>query len=101
MMLRWLRRYGFAIFVLPMIVSWIDDIATNHHHGGLDTYRQIICENLIEDGLLFFAYFSWMWWRSRPIEMLHLICYRCAHRWAMPSKAKMPNCPRCGASEPA
>jgi rubrerythrin len=99
-MMKFMRRYGWLIFLVPMAVFILDDYATNWHEHGHETTLRIALENFGEDGVIFLATAAVRWWQNRPIPHIHAQCPKCGFRWVMHPKQHIPFCPNCGAPEP-
>lgn len=103
-MLQALRKYGFLIFALPLIIFWVDDFLTNWHHHGHDTALQIVRENLVEDVITLSAWMLVRWvylkWVRYVTAQIHCVCPRCNFAWTMHPKEKVEYCPHCGLPEP-
>ena len=98
--MKFMRRYGWYIFLLPSLVFVLDDYETNWHDHGHEAVLLIILHNMAEDGAIVLAYFGFRWWQNRTIAHIHAECPKCHFRWLMHPKQKIPFCPHCGAPEP-
>jgi uncharacterized paraquat-inducible protein A len=99
-MMKFMRRYGYTMFLVPIAVFWIDDYATAWHDHGRESIQLIVLENMAEDAVVFVAALMYQWWRARTLANIHCQCPKCQFTWTMHPKQSMPYCPRCGAAEP-
>ncbi len=99
-MFKFIRKYGWYIFLAPIVIFWIDDYETNWHDHGHERILYIVLENAAEDlAALLAGFIAWKW-ENRVIPAMHAECPRCHFKWMMHPKRRMPFCPHCGAPEP-
>jgi hypothetical protein len=98
--MNFIRRYGWYVFLIPSVIFFLDDFATNWHDHGHERILYIVLENIGEDiaALLFLVVARA--WQNRGIPHLHAECPQCHFKWLMHPKQRMLFCPHCGAPEP-
>jgi hypothetical protein len=99
-MMNFMRRYGWYVFLIAIVVYFVDDYATNWHDHGHEKKLYIILENLIEDIVVFLFTILVRAWQNRSVPQLHVQCPKCNFNWVMHPRQKILFCPRCGAPEP-
>ena len=99
-MMKFMRRYGWYIFLLPSLIYLLDDYETNWHEHGHEAAALVLLHNVAEDGMALTLWLGVRWWQNRAIPHIHAECPNCHFRWLMHPKQKVPFCPRCGTPEP-
>ncbi|MGD0722726.1 MAG: hypothetical protein ABR970_16955 [Roseiarcus sp.] len=99
-MMTFMRKYGRYVFLVPVVIFWIDDYETNWHDHGHELIAYIILENVAENFAAFLVWFVAWKWQNRLIPAMHAECPRCHFKWMMHPKRRVLSCPHCGAPEP-
>jgi hypothetical protein len=98
--MKFMRRYGWYIFLIPSVIFIIDDYETNWHDHGHERILYVVLENLSENIAALLLYLIIRWWQKSTVQHLHAECPKCHFKWLMHPKQKIPFCPHCGAPEP-
>ena len=100
-MMVFMRRYGWYVFLIPSAIFVVDDYMTNWHDHGHEGILYIVLENIAEDFAALLFWFAMRAWENRAIPHTHAECPHCHFRWVMHPKQRMLHCPHCGALEPS